>query len=221
MDSTSPLALIFTGGAQPHHRIAQELDTPQLVIAADSGWSHARAFGYVPQFLVGDLDSICAADLEEAHSLDTEIVQHSVDKDLTDTEIAVHLAHSLKYERIHVLSGGGDRFDHLVGMLHSLVALTEEVVVTAHVGASFVHFVTPKQRFHTQCSPNTTVSLIPLGGPARGVRSEGLKWNLSRETLQSFASRGVSNYTTADSFSLSLRTGVLAVFITQLTGETS
>jgi thiamine pyrophosphokinase len=106
-------------------------------------------------------------------------------------------------------------------MLHSLVALTEEVIVTAHVGASFVHFVTPKQRFHTQCSPNATVSLIPLGGPARGVRSEGLKWNLSRETLQSFASRGVSNYTTADSFSLSLRTGVLAVFITQLTGETS
>lgn len=221
MDSTSPLALIFTGGARPHHSIAQELHSPQLVIAADSGWSHARAFGYVPQFLVGDLDSISAADLAEAHSLDTEIVQHSVDKDLTDTEIAVQLACSLKYERIHVLSGGGDRFDHLVAMLHSLVAHTEDVVVTAHVGPSFVHFVTPKQRFQTNCSPDTTVSLIPLGGPARGVRSEGLKWNLSRETLQSFASRGVSNCTIADSFSLSLRTGVLAVFITQLTGETS
>ena len=221
MDSTSPLALIFTGGARPHHSIAQELHSPQLVIAADSGWSHARAFGYVPQFLVGDLDSISAADLAEAHSLDTEIVEHSVDKDLTDTEIAVQLACSLKYERIHVLSGGGDRFDHLVAMLHSLVAHTEDVVVTAHVGPSFVHFVTPKQRFQTKCSPDTTVSLIPLGGPARGVRSEGLKWNLSRETLQSFASRGVSNCTIADSFSLSLRTGVLAVFITQLTGETS
>lgn len=221
MDSTSPLALIFTGGARPHHRIAHELKTPQLVIAADSGWSHARAFGYVPQFLVGDLDSIRADDLAEAHSLDTEIVQHSPDKDLTDTEIAVQLAHSLKYEHIHVLSGGGDRIDHLVAMLHSLVAHTEDVVITAHIGLSYVHFVTPKQRFEANCSPNTTVSLIPLGGSARGVRSEGLKWNLSRETLHSFASRGVSNCTTADSFSVSLRTGVLAVFITQLTGETS
>jgi thiamine pyrophosphokinase len=221
MDSTSPLALIFTGGARPHHRVAQELITPQLVIAADSGWSHARAFGYVPQFLVGDLDSISADDLAEAQSLDTEIVQHSVDKDLTDTEIAVQLARSLKYEHIHVLSGGGDRIDHIVAMLHSLVAHTEDVVVTAHIGQSFVHFVTPKQRFQAKCSPGTTVSLIPLGGSARGVRSEGLKWNLSRETLHSFASRGVSNYTTADSFSVSLRTGVLAVFITQLTGETS
>jgi thiamine pyrophosphokinase len=221
MDSTSPLALIFTGGARPHHRIAQELHSPQLVIAADSGWSHARAFGYVPQFLVGDLDSISADDLAEAHLLDTEIVQHSVDKDLTDTEIAVQLARSLKYERIHVLSGGGDRFDHLVAMLHLLVAYTEDAVVTAHVGSSFVHFVTPKQRFEAKCAPGTTVSLIPLGGPARGVRSQGLKWNLSRETLQSFASRGVSNCTIADSFSLSLRTGVIAVFITQLTRETS
>jgi thiamine pyrophosphokinase len=221
MDTSSPLALIFTGGARPHHRIALELQTPQLVIAADAGWSHARAFGYVPQFLVGDLDSISADDLAEAHLLDTEIVQHSVDKDLTDTEIAVQLARSLKYERIHVLSGGGDRFDHLVAMLHLLAAYTEDAVVTAHVGSSFVHFVTPKQRFEVKCAPGTTVSLIPLGGPARGVRSEGLKWNLSRETLQSFASRGVSNYTVADSFSLSLRTGVIAVFITQLTGETS
>jgi thiamine pyrophosphokinase len=221
MDSTSPLALIFTGGARPHQRVAQDLDTPQLVIAADSGWSHARAFGYIPQFLVGDLDSISAEDVAEAHSLDTEIVQHSVDKDLTDTEIAVQLARSLKYERIHVLSGGGDRFDHLVAILHSLVAHTEDVLVTAHIGQSFVHFVTPKQRFEAKCSPDTTVSLIPIGGSARGVRSEGLKWNLSRETLHSFASRGVSNYTTADSFSVSLRTGVLAVFITQFTGETS
>lgn len=221
MDSTSPLALIFTGGARPHQRIAKDLTTPQLVIAADSGWSHARAFGYVPQFLVGDLDSISADDLEEARSLDTEIVQHSTDKDFTDTEIALQLARSLKYEHIHVLSGGGDRFDHLVAMLHTLVAHTEDVVVTAHIGQSFVHFVTPKQRFEAKCAPNATVSLIPLGGPARGVRSEGLKWNLSRDTLQSYASRGVSNYTTSDSFSLSLRTGVLAVFITHLTGEIS
>jgi thiamine pyrophosphokinase len=221
MDSTSPLALIFTGGARPHHLIAQDINSPQLVIAADSGWAHARAFGYVPQFLVGDLDSISADDFAEAHSLDTEIVQHSVDKDLTDTEIAVQLARSLKYERIHVVSGGGDRFDHLVAMLHSLVAHTEDVVVTAHIGPSVIHFVTPKERFHTTCAPNTTVSLIPLGGSARGVRSEGLKWNLSRETLHSFASRGVSNCTTSDSFSLALRTGVLAVIITQLTGETS
>jgi thiamine pyrophosphokinase len=219
MDSTSPLALIFTGGARPHHGIAQDINSPQLVIAADSGWSHARAFGYVPQFLVGDLDSISDDDLEEARSLDTEIVQHSTDKDLTDTEIALHLARTLKYERIHVVSGGGDRFDHLVAMLHSLVAHAQDVVVTAHVGPSIIHFVTPKERFHATCAPNTTVSLIPLGGAARGVRSEGLKWNLARETLHSFASRGVSNCTTADSFSLSLRTGVLAVIVTQLTGE--
>ena len=219
MDSTSPLALIFTGGDRPHERVAHDIDAPQLVIAADSGWTHARAFGYVPQFLVGDMDSIAATDLGEAQSLDTHIVEHDVNKDLTDTEIAIQLARSLRYERIHVVSGGGDRLDHLVAMLHSLVAHCEEVTITAHVGPSVVYFVTPKERFQMACTPDTTVSLIPLGGSARGVRSEGLKWNLSRETLHPFASRGVSNSTIANSFSLSLRTGVLAVFVTQLEGE--
>lgn len=220
METNTPLALIFTGGAMPNLRIANEFGQPQLVIAADSGWHFARAFGYVPQFLVGDFDSISDVDLQEARTLDTEIIQHPVDKDFTDTEIALNLARSMKYERIHIVSGGGDRFDHLVALLHSLVGHTQDAQLTAHIGDCLVHFVTPKQRFVTNCAPNTTVSLIPLGGSARGVRSEGLKWNLSRKTLHSFASRGISNQTISDSFSISVRTGVIGVFINQLTKET-
>ncbi|MEY3806254.1 MAG: hypothetical protein RIR69_1066 [Actinomycetota bacterium] len=220
MDTTSPLALIFTGGTQPVSHVVNHLDPPQLVIAADSGWAHARAHGFTPHYLVGDFDSIHPDDLNEATQLDVEIVRHSVDKDFTDTELALEIARGLHYERIHVLSGGGDRFDHLVAMLHSLVAHTEEATITAHVGTSHIHFVTPKQRFFTECAVGATVSLIPLGGSARGVRTAGLKWNLQRETLKSYSSRGVSNCNTDESFAVSLRTGVLAVITTPTEGDT-
>ena len=221
MDTTPPLALIFTGGSPPDISAISQIPTPQLVIAADSGWSHARAAQHLPHYLVGDFDSIDPHGVHEATELGVEIVRHPADKDLTDTEIALSLARNLGYERIHVLSGGGDRFDHLVAMLHSLVAHTEDATITAHVGASHIHFVTPQQRFTTTCSIGDTVSLIPLGGSARGVRTVGLRWNLERDTLQSFSSRGVSNQTTDTSFSVSLRTGVLALITTPITGDIS
>lgn len=213
MDTTSPLALIFTGGSPPTTDVVATVPTPQLVIAADSGWTHARTHGFTPHYLVGDFDSITPHELDEATTLGIEIVQHPADKDFTDTELALSLARSMHYERIHVLSGGGDRFDHLMAMMHSLVAHTEEATITAHVGASHIYFVTPKQRFSLECEPNTTVSLIPLGGSARGVRTNGLRWNLQRDTLASYSSRGVSNYTCDTSFSVSVRTGVLALII--------
>ena len=221
MDTTSPLALIYTGGSSPTSHVLANIPAHHVVIAADSGWAHARMHGHTPQYLVGDFDSIEAHDLEEAMQLGAEIVRHPTDKDATDTELALSLARTLGYERIHVLSGGGDRFDHLLALTHSLVAHTEEATITAHVGTSHLHFVTPKERFHATCAPGDTVSLIPLGGSARGVRTEGLKWNLQRDTLQSFSSRGVSNQTTSTSFSVSVRTGVLAVISTPETYSTT
>jgi thiamine pyrophosphokinase len=214
MDTTSPLALIFTGGSSPTADVVATVPTPQLVIAADSGWTHARTHGFTPHYLVGDFDSITPHELDEATQLGVDIVQHPTDKDVTDTELALSLARGMHYERIHVLSGGGDRFDHLMAMMHSLVAHTEEATITAHVGTSHIHFVTPKQRFTMACEPHTTVSLIPLGGSARGVRTTGLRWNLQRDTLASFSSRGVSNYTCDTSYSVSVRTGVLALITT-------
>lgn len=216
--STTPLALVFTGGDEPLGHIVTSLPRPKVVIAADAGWGHARAHGFTPHFLVGDFDSITPGEIDEAERLGTEIVQHPVDKDVTDTEIAVSVARNLQYRRIHVVSGGGDRFDHLVGLLHSLVAHADEVTMTAHVGSAHVRFVTPAKRLHVACSPGTTVSLIPLGGGARGVTTAGLKWDLRRGRLEPFASRGVSNLAMSDSFEVSLRTGVIAVITTDTQG---
>ena len=221
MDTTSPLALIYTGGLPPAPDVLANIPAHHVVIAADSGWAHARAQGHTPHYLVGDFDSIHPHDLEQATQLGAEIVRHPTDKDATDTELALALARSLGYERIHVLSGGGDRFDHLLALTHSLVAHTEDATITAHVGLSHIHFVTPKERFQAPCSPGDTVSLIPLGGSARGVRTDGLKWNLQRDTLQSFSSRGVSNQTTSTTFSVSVRTGVLALITSPLLAPTT
>lgn len=207
-------ALIFIGGDPPHTDALDFAEPDALVIAADSGWEHAIASGRIPHVLIGDMDSISPEHLRDARSRDIDIIEHPADKDHTDTELALHLAESLSYESIHVIAGGGDRFDHVLSMVHSLVSVSEQSVVTAHIGQSFVRIVTPREKVTLSTNTFDTVSLIPLGGNARGVTTTGLKWNLTRSTLKSFASRGVSNVALRDSVTVSMRTGVLAVIIT-------
>jgi thiamine pyrophosphokinase len=74
--------------------------------------------------------------------------------------------------------------------------------------------VTPREATQLELAVGSTVSLIPLGGNAKGVKTSGLQWELKRDTLHSFASRGVSNIATSSEVCISLRTGALAVIST-------
>jgi thiamine pyrophosphokinase len=217
-------ALIFIGGDAPHaYALAytlKDVDPEALIIAADSGWEYALAAGKTPHVLIGDMDSINPRHLSDARARDIDIIEHSPDKDHTDTELALQFAQSLKYDNIHVITGGGDRFDHVLAMVHSLVNIAEEATVTAHIGQSFVRIATPREATKLAVNVGDTVSLIPLGGNAKGVTTAGLKWNLTRSTLKSFESRGVSNVAISTTVTIYIRTGALAVITTPTESDT-
>jgi thiamine pyrophosphokinase len=56
-----------------------------------------------------------------------------------------------------------------------------------------------------------TVTLLPVDGDAKGVRTNGLRFALDDETLRFGRSRGLSNVITATPASVSLEQGVLLV----------
>ena len=202
--------LIFIGGDPPHPNVRQHLPTDAYIIAADSGYAHAIAMGFVPNELVGDMDSILAVDLTDAHDSNVLITEYPTDKDLTDTEIAIASALARQSTHITVVSGGGDRFDHVLGMVHSLASCAGTVDTTLFIGTARVSYVSYTKEFQLNTQPGDIVSLIPLGGD-NTVTTTGLQWELTNDTLQSFASRGVSNIATSESVSISVTDGLLAV----------
>jgi len=202
--------LIFIGGDPPHPNVRQHLPADAYVIAADSGYAHAIAMGFVPHELVGDMDSIRAVDLTDARDSNILISQFPADKDLTDTEIAISSAIARQSTHITVVSGGGDRFDHVLAMVHSLVSSALTVDTTLLIGTARVSYATCTKEFRITTQPGNTISLIPIGGSAT-VTTGGLQWELNNATLQSFASRGVSNIATGNSASISVTDGLLAV----------
>ena len=206
-------ALIFIGGDAPHPRILDVLPRDAFVIAADSGWEHAVNSGFTPHVLIGDMDSISPAHLQQARDMNVHIIEHHADKDFTDTELALELAGNHHHHSIHLVSGGGDRFDHLLALVHSLAPHAGDTSLTAHVGSSRLHIIQPGHGLMFGTTPGQTISLIPLGGAAKGVTTTGLKWNLTKDTLRPFASRGVSNIALDSTVTLAVRKGHLAVII--------
>ena len=66
-----------------------------------------------------------------------------------------------------------------------------------------------RTRAELRGEPGSLLSLLPLAGPARGIRTEGLRYPLRDEELAPGTTRGVSNEFLGTSAAVSLTDGVL------------
>ena len=182
------------------------------LIAADSGLDHALAAGLEPHELVGDLDSISAAGRAWAER-HCAVSPHPVDKDATDTELALARAADLDPDRLVLISGGGDRLDHTLAVLGALgsIDLTSVPVVEAVWGHQRLRVLHGPGRVSLPLAVGSTVSLLSLHGPATGVGISGTRWVLDNATLDPLAGRGVSNEVVASPVEIRVTTGILCI----------
>jgi thiamine pyrophosphokinase len=181
-----------------------------LVIAADSGVHHARALGLHVDLVVGDLDSVDARELDAVVEAGATVERHPVDKDATDLELALHAAVDRGAERIVVLGAGGGRFDHFLANVLVLASPAfAGARVEALVGAARV--VVVHDNAVVDGEPGDLLTLLPVGGPAEGVRTTGLRFALDGERLDAGTTRGVSNELTGNQATITVDGGVLLV----------
>lgn len=201
------IGLVFAGGPAPSSDLAPSLPDDALVIAADSGVDHALALGFSPTVVVGDMDSISEEARRWAATSGATVLEHPVAKDATDLDLALELA-AERCAEIVVVEGGGGRLDQALGNI-MLIAGEKLAAVTlsAHVGDALVTVV----RDHREIvgAPGSTLSLLAVAGPAEGITTTGLRWELSEATLRPGDSLGVSNELVTSPARVSLRAGVL------------
>jgi thiamine pyrophosphokinase len=212
--------VIVRGGPAPDPRVRGHVAPDSFVIAVDSGYEHAVALGLVVDVVVGDLDSISPSALLQLQALGIPIVRYPTDKDATDLELALELALTLSAEvasrPVTVLGGAGwdDRFDHVAGQIGLLASPRWKLLtLTAYLGTASVRPVHGGSDVALSGVVGSVVSIVPVGGPAHGVGTDGLRYPLHGETLDVFATRGVSNEFAASSARVSLTHGVVLVIV--------
>jgi thiamine pyrophosphokinase len=90
--------------------------------------------------------------------------------------------------------------------------------VRIEAGPSAVRVLRGGERLALAGSVGDVVSLLPIGGDASGVTTDGLRWPLEAATLGLGRSRGLSNEIVAAPASVGLGQGTLLVVETALRG---
>jgi len=192
-DRGGATAIVLSGGGPVDAGVAGPLPVGALVVAADSGLHLAAGLGLRADLVVGDLDSVDPRVLAAAEAEGAAVRRFPAAKDQTDLQLALDAAVAAGSTRLVVLGGGGGRLDHLLaGILLLAAPVYAGLEIHACFGRARVHVVRERP-VHLHGQPGSLVSLLPAGGPARGVHTTGLRWHLRGDDLEAGASRGVSN----------------------------
>ncbi len=193
---------------------------PPLLIAADGGAAHVLAADLVPDIVVGDFDSLGAAERARLEALGVELLVAAPDKDESDMELCLLTALDRGATRVTIVGALGlVRPEHGVANLLLLVDPRFDEVELAISGRGS-HI----RRMGTAGGPGAAtvegepgdyVSLFPLGSAVEGVTTEGLRFALADATLPLGPSRGLSNELTSDRARVITRRGRLLVIHTR------
>lgn len=197
--------VIFCGGEPIGPWAKGEIPDDAFLIAADSGLDHAHALDIDVDIVVGDLDSVG----EHALAItDATVERHSPDKDATDLELALEAAFRHDPANIIILGGQGGRIDHQTANLLLVASPRWDTADIKWVGENArIRVIHAGLTVHGTIG--STITLLAVGGPATGVTTAGLKWNLRDETIEPGSTRGVSNVFTAPVSTIRVASGTL------------
>lgn len=211
-------ALVFANGTLTHGAMLEETlaALPRAtVIAADGGAHLARRCGLEAQVVIGDMDSIEAAELARLRAAGARILRHPADKAETDLELALKWAVGQGCRVLRVFGALGDRLDQSLANVQ-LLALPQlrDCDVQLVDGRQRAWLLRPGAH-EIHGAAGDSVSLLPLAGPARGIVTRGLRWELRDESLTPGPARGISNELIASCVGLRFGAGLLLVVHTQ------
>lgn len=193
-----------------------------ITIGVDSGMSFFYRTGQIPDYIVGDFDSVEPEILKNFISRKSEtpeyterpvILQFQPEKDETDTEIAIRTAVGKGCDTIHILGGTGSRLDHVIGNIHLLgMGMEQGVNVILADGNNRIRMmpagelvIKKKEQY------GRYVSLLPFTPQVEGLTLTGFKYPLEHAVMECYHSLGVSNEIVEEEAGISFQNGVLLV----------
>ena len=188
---------ILADGAPPTHPAARAVfDAASRLVCCDGAYRKARALGRLPDLVVGDGDSLSAADRAALGERFVSIAE----QETNDLDKAFRTAVArFGGAGIVILGAGGLREDHFLGNVFRLPGFARaapDVAMVTDAGTFTV--VTGARRY--ACRPGEAVSVF-APDPAARATSEGLEWPLAGVSFAELW-RGTLNRTTGTSFRL-------------------
>jgi len=176
-----------------------------LLIAADAGLAHLQCRGLVPHLIVGDFDSL--GHVPQGGG----IIRHPVEKDDTDSMLAIKTGLERGCRTFLLYGCLGGRLDHTYANLQALSYLADHGASGFLLGQGIAATVIRSARLSFAPDHQGTISVFCPNGTVHGVDLQGLHYPLHDATLTSAFPLGVSNQFTGLPATVSVRDGSLLV----------
>jgi thiamine pyrophosphokinase len=191
-----------------------------FVVAADGGALALERWKLLPHLVVGDMDSLGDAGVERFARLGVGVAKFSAEKNESDLELALAQAIAAGATEVVLLGAlGGERLDHETANLLLLADPGYDGIrIEARRGALRIRAVRGNRSLDLAGPVGSLVTLLPVGGDAKGVTTEGLRYPLHDETLAFGRARGISNEVASMPAKVTVRNGSLLIFENSLGG---
>ncbi len=181
-------AFVFGGGEIFPDYIEEKVEEGDLVVCADSGYKNALAMGVRVDVLVGDFDS-----MKDIPDGDFELVRVPVEKDQTDTQLAVEIALERGADEIIIICSTSGRADHALSAMAILEDLWEKRIPAVLInGQNRVRFIRDSGVIIVR-SGYRFFSVLTLDKIAKKVSIEGGKYPLVKKDIERGFQFAVSN----------------------------
>lgn len=207
--------VIVCGGRIENYEVLKKyFNEARLIISADSGAYHCRQFGLKPDLMVGDFDSVNSEDYRCLREAGVECIRFPVEKDMTDSELAMEIAVERGCTRLIILGALGTRVDHSVSNLFLLKKLLDKGV-EGIIADELNEVRLIDSSIDLVRTPDVNITLLPLAGSAKGVTTRGLYYPLEDAVLEVGSSWGVSNRFSEDKARVTVKKGYLLVILSK------
>ncbi len=173
-------------------------------ISADAGYKKLKKLGITPDLLIGDFDSS-----GKIPNLGCEIITFPIQKDDTDTMLAVKEAHKRGFNRIYLSGCSGGLLDHTVANLQTLLYAKRQGISAFLVGEGETALVLENEKITVYPDREIRFSLFAIDGIAKGVSICGAKYSAEDIALTCDFPLGVSNCFSCGIASISVKNGAL------------
>lgn len=163
------------------------------IICADGGANHIYNMELIPNYIIGDLDSIDNNIIKYYKECNVKFEKFPAKKNETDSEICIYLAQKLKAKKIHLMGALGGRIDHTIANINLLYYIKCKGIVPTIISEKEEMYIAMNEEIIINGEKGNVISVIPINGDAEGVTLNNLEYPLEDYYMKFSVPLGISN----------------------------
>ena len=205
--------LVLNGQLEDYDYIREVMNynTYELIIAVDGGANHLYRLGIMPNYILGDLDSIDDDIRSYYEASDVVFKKFPTKKDETDAELAVWMVEEEGLLGIDIYAALGGRIDHELANIQLLYYILDRGMYPRIISEREGIYILRNEEMNLKGSIGDIVSIIPVKGDARGITLANMEYSVEELDLKYSVTRGISNVMLAEDAYINVRDGCILV----------